>query len=130
MRNVHHGDPRSLAQVFFGEFWRGRDNVRVSLRRPTSGRTLASAAIPVVNLLLTVVGVAGLATMTPLWAATGVAALGLVVLEIALRTARMAPATAPLDWARAFAVAAAYEAGRALAVVGRSGYRRRRAVTA
>src|SRR6185503_19375540 len=50
MKNVHHGDPRSLRQVFFGEMWRGRDNVRVSFRRPLSPRTLVSAALPVANL--------------------------------------------------------------------------------
>ncbi len=42
---------RTLRHVFFGELWRGRDNVRVSLRAPRSWRTLVSAAIPVVNLV-------------------------------------------------------------------------------
>ena len=42
LRNVHHGDPASLARVFLGELWRGRDNARVSLRTPRSWRTLAS----------------------------------------------------------------------------------------
>src|SRR5262245_1380949 len=43
--NVHYGDPRTLANVFFGELWRGRDNVRVSLRPPRSIRNMASAAM-------------------------------------------------------------------------------------
>ena len=34
LRNVHHGDPASIAAVFRGELWRGRDNARVSLRTP------------------------------------------------------------------------------------------------
>jgi hypothetical protein len=129
MRNVHHGDPRSLSQVFFGELWRGRDNVRVSLRRPTSGRTIASAVIPIANLVFAVVGVAGLLTMTRAGLIVAAVAASLLLAEVALRTARMAGAAAPAEWLRAFAVAAAYESGRALALVGRTAYRRRRAVT-
>jgi hypothetical protein len=133
MRNVHHGDPRTLGQVFVGELWRGRDNLRVSLRAPRTGRTLASAAIPVVNLAAAVTGAVGLATMSPAGATVAGAAAALLLLTVGLRTARMlnggSPA-APMDWPRAFAVAAAYEGGRALASVGRVGYRRRRAATA
>lgn len=130
MRNVHYGDPRSLAQVFFGELWRGRDNVRVSLRKPTTGRTIASAAVPLANLLLAATAVAGLLTLSRPGLAIGATAIGLLLAVIALRTARMAGMAAPADWVRAFAVAAAYEAGRALAVIGRSGHRRRRAAAA
>jgi GT2 family glycosyltransferase len=28
MRSVHHGDPKRLSHVFWGELWRGRDNLR------------------------------------------------------------------------------------------------------
>jgi hypothetical protein len=130
MRNVHHGDPRTLRQVFSGELWRGRDNIRVSLRPPISGRTLLSAAIPVANLLaaalLLSVGVAGLVGWPgpagPIAAAAGLFPLAV----IALRASLMTPATRLTDWPKACAVAAAYEAGRALAVAGRFGYRRRR----
>ena len=130
MRNVHHGDPRSLGQVFFGELWRGRDNVRVSLRRPTSSRTIASAAIPVANLTMALIALAGVASFTRTGAAIAATALLLLVAEVSVRTTRMAGASAPAEWARAFAVAAAYEAGRALALVGRTAHRRRRAATA
>jgi GT2 family glycosyltransferase len=128
MRNVHHGDPRSLGQVFFGELWRGRDNVRVSLRRPTSGRTIASAVIPVVNLTLAVIAIIGLLSWSRLGVGIASAALLLLLAVVALRTTRMAGVATPGEWIRSFAVAAAYEGGRALAIVGRSAYRRRRAV--
>ena len=116
--------------MFFGELWRGRDNVRVSLRRPTSGRTIASAAIPMANLLLTGIGSAALMTFSRPGLIIAASAFVLLLTMIALRTARMAGAVAPAEWLKAFAVAAAYEAGRALSVVGRPGYRRRRAATA
>ena len=125
--NVHHGDPQTLRQLFFGELWRGRDNVRVSLRRPWSGRTLASAAIPVVSLLAIAAAVVGVLLGSAVgFALSAVAVTGLAAL-IVLRAAVMRPAPAAVDeWSRAVAVAAAYEAGRAFALAGRFGHRRRR----
>jgi Glycosyl transferase family 2 len=126
MRNVHHGDPQTLGQVFTGELWRGRDNVRVSLRPPLSRRTLASAIVPVVNLAAAAMVVVGLLAHSRggLWLAAGSAALVLVM--VALRASLMLRPSWTSEWARALAVAAAYEAGRALAIAGRFGYRRRR----
>jgi hypothetical protein len=129
MRNVHHGDPRTLGQVFFGELWRGRDNLRVSLRPPWTGRTLVSAVMPVANLSAAVVGLAGLAGLAAR-SATGatMAGVGLTYLALVVgaRASSMTRHARLSDWPRACAVAAAYEAGRALAVTGRFGYRRRR----
>ena len=34
MRNVHYGDPSTLTALFFGELWRGRDNLQRDLPRP------------------------------------------------------------------------------------------------
>jgi glycosyltransferase involved in cell wall biosynthesis len=42
MVNVHYGDPRSLRALFRGELWRGRDNLRVTLRGPLTWRALPS----------------------------------------------------------------------------------------
>jgi GT2 family glycosyltransferase len=126
MKNVHHGDPTTLREVFFGELWRGRDNLRVSLRRPLSARTLVSAAMPVANLAAAGVVVAGLAVGSPLGrTAAAVALIGLWG-AVGLRASRILPSGEPRDWPRAFAVAAAYEAGRAIAVAGRFGHGRRR----
>ena len=128
LRNIHHGDPRTLREVFFGELWRGRDNVRVSLRAPRSGRTMVSAAVPVANLLAAATAVTGLATFT----ATGVTIAGLAVAfmstSMLLRASVMT--RKPAELPQALAVAAAYEAGRSLALAGRFGHARRRAVPA
>ena len=123
--NIHYGDPRTLRHVFFGELWRGRDNIRVSLRAPRSGRSLISAAIPLFNLLALATAVVGLLTFAPAGLALAAIAVGAVVLLIALRAARLTQG-ATRDWPKAFAVASAYELGRSFAVASRVGYERRR----
>jgi hypothetical protein len=129
MTSVHHGDPETLKAVFLGELWRGRDNVRVSLRRPWSARSLVSAAMPVASLVATVAVAAAPLLGAPaglLLLAGGAAFLATSVIG---RAARIRQATTP-SWAEALAVAAAYEAGRALALAGRFGYGRRRRTVA
>ena len=59
LKSVHRGDPSTLKQLFLGELWRGRDNLRVSLAPAVVWTTLASAAIPVVSLLATAAAVVG-----------------------------------------------------------------------
>ena len=49
---VHHGDPASLRHLFISELWRGRDNLRVSVRGAKSLRSLPSAVVPVVDLAM------------------------------------------------------------------------------
>jgi GT2 family glycosyltransferase len=49
MKNVHLGDPASLSALFKGERWRGRDNLRVSLRSSLTWRGLPSIVIPIVD---------------------------------------------------------------------------------
>ena len=56
LRSVHLGDPRTLRALFFGELWRGRDNLKVSLRGPLTPRALPSVLIPLTILLLLTVG--------------------------------------------------------------------------
>lgn len=126
MENVHYGDPRTLGHVFFGELWRGRDNVRVSLRPPRDWRTIASAAIPIVILAGTVAAILGLFAMP--WIGPAPAAAGLLVVTgaITARAARMRPDAR--GWPAAVSVAAAYEMGRALAVIARPAYGLRRKV--
>ena len=124
--NVHYGDPRTLRHVFFGELWRGRDNVRVSLRAPRSWRTLVSAAIPAFNLLALVVVVAGLFSGLPAGRIAAVVAGLAVVGLMSLRASIMSSGGPSRDWLPALAVAAAYELGRAFALAARAGYGRRR----
>jgi len=126
MENVHHGDPSTLRQVFFGELWRGRDNVRVSLRPPVSWRTLASALVPMANLTaLGAIFVGSLIGSSGGDAVSVTAALFLGLLLV-LRASVMSGRMWIGDWPKALAVAGAYEMGRALALVGRFGHRQRR----
>ena len=127
LRNIHYGDPRTLGHVFYGELWRGRDNVRVSLRAPRDWRTLLSAAIPAVVLVSLATSVVGLVTGTR--TGLGLAALatfGLIGL-LTTRAALMARGLLSRDLPGAFAVAAAYEFGRAFALTARVTHARRRA---
>lgn len=120
MRSIHHGDPATLSAVFRGERWRGRDNLRVSLRERLTVRSVYGLLQPLVTLAL-LAAAATSAVAAPWWgpwpaAATG-AALAVVV---AVRTAVMVKRGGVRTVSRALecaAVAAAYEAGRALSLV-------------
>src|SRR5262249_37341750 len=60
MKNVHYGDPATLWDVFKGELWRGRDNLRVSFRGPLTLRGLPSVLTPIIDVVLiaaTIVGI-------------------------------------------------------------------------
>jgi hypothetical protein len=127
--NVHFGDPESLGAVFRGELWRGRDNLRVSLRRPISWRGLPSTAIPIMNLALVAVAAAGLVSMSAGGAAIGFMASAAIVLLATLRPARAMLRTGergPLEFGQALAVSCAYDLGRAFALVARSNHLARR----
>ena len=126
LRNTHHGDPETLRHVFFGEMWRGRDNVRVSLRAPRSWRSLVSAAIPVVLLLSLAIAVVGAVTGTRAGVVTAAAAAAVVGSCIVARAVRMASGGPLREVPGALMVAGAYELGRAFALAGRSAYRSRR----
>jgi hypothetical protein len=119
LKSVHLGDPDSLAAIFRGELWRGRDNLRVSLRGPLSLRAVPSVAIPVLDIVfLLMCGVALLLRGRALWLAA-VGAGGFIALSL-LRTARILANLdrhRPVDLPGAFAVAATYDLGRALALL-------------
>jgi GT2 family glycosyltransferase len=120
MRTTHHGDPATLKALFFGELWRGKDNLRTSLRTPPTLRGLPSIAIPVADLLLAVAAVLGIATVLHGggWlAATGAAGIvALAALRAAAMIRRLRTAS-PLEAAQAMAVALTYDMARALAPV-------------
>jgi GT2 family glycosyltransferase len=133
MHSVHMGDPKTLRAIFWGELWRGRDNLRVSFRGPMSPRDLPSVIIPVVMLAL--LAGAMIALLSTPW--TGVYGLGVFLASLAccaglsalraLRMLRRLRGGGPLDIVRAWLVAAAYDLGRALSLVirVRHGVRRR-----
>lgn len=125
LRSIHFGDPASLRALFLGELWRGRDNIRVTLRGPLTGRSLPSVMIPVVDLAALVVMAAA-----P-WTGRGAAvAAGLTFSAFAaLRAVRMTLGGRPVsvrDLAANLAVAATYDLARALSLVARATHRTRR----
>ena len=130
LRTVHLGDPATLRALFFGELWRGQDNLRVSVRGPLSIRGLPSVIVPIVDLACLAAMVAGLVWATPLALAGAVAAVGVVASLASLRATRMA-FRAGLErrpwFGQAFAVALVYDVARALALVARTPHRRRAA---
>jgi hypothetical protein len=124
------GDPRTLRELFLSERWRGRDNLRVSLRSLKRPSDLPSVLIPIIDAVALVAASIGFV----LAAAVGRAALmvaggslALIVLGALLRTMRMIVGSRlqrPLDWARAALVALFYDLGRACSLVWPARHRR------
>lgn len=125
MYNVHHGDPASLRQLFLGELWRGRDNLRVTLRGPLTFRSVPSIAVPLSHWASAVIGfVAAVWTGSLSWLL-----LPLVTFAAAtsLRSARMMGGAFSFRVLPQIAcVAAVYEAARSMALVARAGHSARR----
>jgi hypothetical protein len=129
LKSVHRGDPSTLKALFLGELWRGRDNLRVSLRAPLSLETAPSVALPVANLF----GLAAVLGGVMTWRLGGwrLALCGIVMLValsfartiVVLRSKRRRSAA---DAIRTAVVAAVYDAARALALVSPGGHALRR----
>lgn len=125
LRNVHLGDPRTLRGLFFGELWRGRDNLRVTLRGPLTPASLPSIVIPVVDLFCLLV----LCASPLLGIRIGLGAATIVVALAALRALRMrARETTPSvsSLVQNVIVAFVYDVARALALIVRATHRTRR----
>jgi glycosyltransferase involved in cell wall biosynthesis len=129
LRNVHLGDPSTLGKLFRSELWRGRDNLRVSLRYGLTLRGLPSIIIPVLELVCLVLApialvLAPFAGRFAMWLA--LAALAALAVPIALTTlrvlrmARWGGLRSPLDYARAWIVAGTYDLARAIALLARA----------
>ena len=129
LESVHHGDPGTLMAVFRSEWWRGRDNIRVSLRPPRSWKSLLSAGLSGSMVL----GAATMAAGVALGRAGAPAVVGATAIVVAVMLARTARivyglrSARPVALGQAFAVAAVYEAGRAMALVSRGSHARRQA---
>ena len=120
MRTTHFGDPETLKALFLGELWRGRDNLRASLRTPLTWRGLPSVVVPVAQLALMALALLGLLTA----GRGGLSFAGLAMLTLAgvagLRAAMMLRRmnTVTMKHAlQALAVAMVYDVARALALV-------------
>ena len=133
LRSVHLGDPASLRAVFAGELWRGRDNLKASLRPPIRFRELPSIVIPVLDLvfLSLFLGLGLLAVVTGsakglvLAAAALAAFIALALVRTFVIVGRLSHA-GPLAAAQTFALAIVYDAARALAIVAHPGHAMRR----
>lgn len=131
LRSIHLGDPSSLKGLFLSELWRGRDNLRATLRGPWTFRHLRSILVPaaqLVALAATVLGVLCMNRTGAIVALTGTAMLcGLSLVRAGLIFKRD-PLPTVVRALQAFAVAAVYDLARALALVVRVDHRIRRVV--
>jgi GT2 family glycosyltransferase len=136
LESVHHGDPDSLRNLFISELWRGRDNLRVSFRRPIAWAALPSALIPLIDALMIGMAAIGLMALPAAWTSglvlmTGailavVGGASLKVVKAALRTG------GPHGFGiiQAVVVACVYDLGRAVALWARAPHRSSRPRTA
>jgi GT2 family glycosyltransferase len=130
--SVHHGDPDTLRDLFKSELWRGRDNLRVSFRRPIVWASLPSAILPVVEAVFLGTGAIGLiawfAGVTAGLMATFAALFLLVgssLLKVLRASARSGQAHRQ-NVLRVLVVACVWEIARVFALFARASHRRAR----
>jgi GT2 family glycosyltransferase len=126
LATVHYGDPATLSALFFGELWRGRDNVRVSVRRPFALRELKGLFLSATMLLS--VATAVVLTLSAAWIGwyPGLAMWALAFLVPVPRAYRMLRRL-PSTWiVNAYVVSVVYELARALALVLKAPHHRQR----
>jgi cellulose synthase/poly-beta-1,6-N-acetylglucosamine synthase-like glycosyltransferase len=131
LTSVHFGDPPTLRALFRAERWRGRNNLRVSLRGKLTMRGLASMLVPVVTLAAVVALAAGL--IGALWlgrpslllSVAGGSILAFLFVARALAMAAEPIARTPIGFARALSVVSVYGLARSMALVSRAGHHRR-----
>lgn len=126
LRSIHFGDPKTLKALFFGELWRGRDNLRVTFAGPRTFRHLRSALVPIADLVCLAAGIVSLGTGHPaiavgwwLVALVPAAVKASFILRRQLQRGFVAAA-------QAMAVAVVFDLGRALALLARGSHRARR----
>jgi len=128
--SVHHGDPPTLAALFRAERWRGRDNLRVSLRGSVTWRELPSIVMPLLTLIALLALVAGpfLGRFVGLSAElVALASIGLITGLAALRAAKMVGGLERFRltlFGQAFCIALVYDIARACALLTRSPHHR------
>ena len=129
MKNIHYGDPATLWDLFRGELWRGRDNLRVSFRSRLSWRGLPSVLIPIVDVAMlgaVILGIAASVAGTSLGLSIAACAAAVVAGASALRVVRLLATQRrvhPVRLLQAWVVACVYDLGRALALVVRTPHR-------
>ncbi len=126
---IHDGDPKTLSALFRGELWRGKDNLRVTLKRRPTLRELPSVLLPVLSLAGFAAVAVGLLTFKQggrSWLTAGALALALTTLfRVAVIGWRL-HLRGGLDVWAVLPVAFTYETARALALVSRTSHQARR----
>jgi hypothetical protein len=122
LKSVHHGDPRTLWEVLKSERWRGRDNLRVTFRKPVVWASVPSAVVPLLHVLfmaLAVVGLAALGGSARLGAIliAGAAAGFAAATSVRVIRAAIREGAGRANLLSAFVVASFFDVGRALALV-------------
>jgi glycosyltransferase involved in cell wall biosynthesis len=130
LKSVHLGDPTTLRALFRAERWRGRDNVRVSLRGPVTIRDIPSLVAPFVVLLAIAVGLAAVISTAAGRPLPGIvwlvpAAAAIILITRAVRITGNLTDRGPAMLARALAVSSVYEVARAAALLTRAPHHRR-----
>jgi hypothetical protein len=128
LRNVHLGDPATLRDLFRSELWRGRDNLRVSLRGGLTTADLPGIAVPLVDLALVGLFAIGLASPAAGGLLVAGSAVGAFAALAALRAGRILMhdrRSGLLGAPQALAFAHTYDLARALALVARWRHHRR-----
>jgi glycosyltransferase involved in cell wall biosynthesis len=126
--STHHGDPRTLRELFVSEMWRGRNNIRVTFRAGLDWRALPSVLIPLLDVALIGTLIVAVLPRARAGLMIGGPALLLMLSLSALRAARILLALSkprPLDLLHTFAVAFVYDLGRAISLVVPVPHRRR-----
>jgi len=126
LRSIHFGDPKTLKALFFGELWRGRDNLRVTFAGPRTFRHFRSALIPIAELTMLTVSaglvVTGHVMPAALCLAAALIPVGIRASHMRKRQLRRGVTAA----AQALAVAVVYDLARALAIIAGGSHRARR----
>jgi GT2 family glycosyltransferase len=128
IKNTHWGDPTTLCALFRGELWRGRNNLKVSLRKPFNLRAVASAAISLIILASVSASICALIIEPQLWKWWLFLAVFPLSMAIMLRFGKMTASSHQWDLGAILAniaVAGMYEAARALAILLHAGHHRR-----
>jgi GT2 family glycosyltransferase len=129
LKSIHLGDPATLRGLFLGELWRGRDNLRASLRGPRDIRHLRSVLVPIlylIALLATAIGAASFRSTGVVVALSSLAVSGVLSAVRTRHMVRRVQVGTFIDLLQAFAVAVVYDIARALALVVRVNHRTRR----
>ncbi len=126
LRSIHFGDPATLRALFFGELWRGRNNLRVTWRGPRTFAHFRSLLVPIVDLIAIAGAAAALLVRAwPLALLCAAAGIGLAALKTIAMVKRAPRATVTVA-VQSFVVAVAYDAARALALLASGSHGARR----